>query len=712
MKAGILTFHDADNYGAVLQAYALTQWLKQNNVDAEIVNYQSKIYRKYKTFRKHLYKRAPYILGVDIIKYRNKNRRNKNFASFRKSYLPTSKEMYCKKEDFNGITDKYDYFICGSDQIWNPEITKGFDPVYFLDFVKSPEKKIAYAPSVALKKLTEFQIADISDYTSSFASLAIREQEAIDILQPYCEKDINKTCDPVFLPDRSCYDNICSKTYEGKKYVFLYVVGRAVKFKKVISYAEKTAKEKGLELYYIIDGDKALYHIDGKNVFGCNPKDFLSLIKNAQCVVSNSFHATAFSILFAKQFITFLKDGTGSRMVNLLRAFNLENRIFDEDKTDMFKNQIDYSSLEKSLNEFRVDSVEYLCNALGLKETEQKITDNEIISQRQKNRKELKEFVEWRKNAYLVRHRDEHTLAKSRSGGIFTAVSDAILAEGGVVYGCAMEGTTTAVHQRATTKEERDLFRGSKYIQSEMRDCFTQVKKDLKDGLTVLFSGTSCQIAGLLGYLHGEDTSKLYTMDIICHGTPSPKLWREYLNWMKEKYGKEITAVNFRNKRYGWKAHYETVKMGKAAHTTSTFRILFFRNAFLRPACYECPFSKLNRLSDITIGDAWGIQKSKSKFNDNKGCSIVLLNSEKAEKIFKSVKNDLNIENVDLRDFMQHNLYQPSIKPENRQKFWDCLDKQGFDAVADKYGRARLPRRIADKFFILSKNLRRSESDS
>jgi hypothetical protein len=329
MKAGILTFHDADNYGAVLQAYALTQWLKQNNVDAEIVNYQSKIYRKYKTFRKHLYKKAPYILGVDIIKYRNKNRRNKNFASFRKSYLPTSKDMYCKKEDFNGITDKYDYFICGSDQIWNPEITKGLDPVYFLDFVKSPEKKIAYAPSVALKKLTEFQIADISDYTSSFASLAIREQEAIDILQPYCEKDITKTCDPVFLPDRSCYDNICSKTYEGKKYVFLYVVGRAVKFKKVISYAEKIAKEKGLELYYLIDGDKALYHIDGKNVFGCNPKDFLSLIKNAQCVVSNSFHATAFSILFAKQFITFLKDGTSSRMVNLLRAFNLENRIFD-----------------------------------------------------------------------------------------------------------------------------------------------------------------------------------------------------------------------------------------------------------------------------------------------------------------------------------------------------------------------------------------------
>ena len=714
MKVGILTFHGANNYGAVLQAYALAERLKENGIDARIVDYRSKVFDKYKAFRTHLYKKAPYMLFVDLLKFPAKQKRNRNFDSFRNRYLPVSQEAYYKESDFSGLTDQYDFFICGSDQIWNPELTKGSDPIYFLDFVTDTHKKISYAPSVALNRLTEFQIAKMANYLSAFSALSIREQEAIDILQPYCEKSIMKVCDPVFLPNIRCYDRICSDKFKGGNYAFLYIVGSAGRFKNVISYAEKTAKKKGLDLYYLIDGDKTLCHITGKNVFGCSPDDFLSLIRNAGCVISNSFHATAFSILFSKQFVTFLKEGTGSRMSGLLSEFHLQDRILNSNNlVDPFETQIDYSQLQQTLREFRKSSDGYLLAALGINGGDSFVpakTDRELIAARQQNYRELLDFVEWRRKCFLVRHKDAVIVEKSRSGGIFTALSDAVLAKGGVVYGCKMEGVTKAVHQRATTKEERDRFRGSKYIQSEMGDCFKQVKEDLKNGLAVLFSGTGCQIAALYSFLGGKDISRLYTVEIVCHGVPSRRIWAEYLEWMKKKHGKEISAINFRDKRYGWKAHLETVRMDETVFTTSTFRVLFLGNAFLRPACYECHFAGLRRKSDITIGDAWGIEKTRSQMNDDKGCSIALINSENGRELFESCQQDLIVQNADLEDYLQPNLVHPTARPERRQKYWDCLENKGFDALARQYGKAGPLRRIKDRRLILMTNFAKTSN--
>ena len=702
MKAGIVTFHGANNYGAVLQAYALTQWLAQHGIEPEIIDYQSRVFDKYKLLRTWQYKKAPYMLGVDLIKFHGKKKRNKGFDAFRRRYLPISGAVYNTESDFNGITGKYDYFICGSDQIWNPVLTKGPDPVYYLSFVTDPRKKIAYAPSIGLKELHEFQLAKIAEYMSSFASLSIREQDAIDLMQPYCEQEITKCCDPVFLPDKACYDAICSARYEGKQFAFLYVVGTAAAFKHVIAYAEKTAKKNGLQLYYLIDGDKTFCHIDGENVFGCDPCDFLSLVKNAKYVISNSFHATAFAILYSRQFITFLKDGTGSRMVNLLSALNLEDRIFyKESEESAFEKAIDYSGIEQALCAFREPSSDYLLRALGLLPALRREADPALVSQRRSNLSALLSFVEWRRQACLVRHRSPEIVAKSRSGGVFTALSDAILADGGVVYGCRMESPEKAIHCRATTQAERDLFRGSKYIQSEMGDCFKQVRTDLGNGLPVLFSGTGCQVAGLLGFLEGVDTSRLYTVDIVCHGAPSPRLWQEYLKWMERRFGGKISEVNFRDKHYGWKAHFETVRTGGALHRTSVFRVLFFRNAFLRPSCYECPSSNLRRKSDITIGDAWGIEATNSPLNDDKGCSIVLLNSDNGRALFARCQSDIAVEPVNLEDYLQPNLYAPSARPANRRKYWDYFNARGFDALARRYGKGGPFVRVRDMKFIL-----------
>ena len=162
---------------------------------------------------------------------------------------------------------------------------------------------------------------------------------------------------------------------------------------------------------------------------------------------------------------------------------------------------------------------------------------------------------------YAARHKDMHEVETSRSGAAFIALSDWILKQGGVVYGAGYADHFRVVHKRATSKEERNEFKGSKYVQSDLNTVFRQVKKDLKDGLTVLFSGTPCQTSGLASYVGKRLRENLYLVDIVCHGVPGPYLWRDYLAYLEKKQGSRICWVNFRDKQeYGWAAHCETFK--------------------------------------------------------------------------------------------------------------------------------------------------------
>ena len=164
-------------------------------------------------------------------------------------------------------------------------------------------------------------------------------------------------------------------------------------------------------------------------------------------------------------------------------------------------------------------------------------------------------------DAYAARHKDMDEVMKSRSGAAFVAISDYILEHGGIVYGAGYKDHFRVAHKRATTKVERDEFRGSKYVQSDLTGVFRMVKQDLKNGLTVLFSGTPCQTSGLNSYVGKKLRENLVLIDIVCHGVPGPYIWRDYLAYLEKKQGDTITMVNFRDKEvFGWKAHRETFK--------------------------------------------------------------------------------------------------------------------------------------------------------
>lgn len=293
---------------------------------------------------------------------------------------------------------------------------------------------------------------------------------------------------------------------------------------------------------------------------------------------------------------------------------------------------------------------------------------------------------------FAVKHKDHEIRMASRSGGIFTAISDEILSHGGIVYGCVLNDKFEAVHVRAENTVERNKMRGSKYIQSNIGETFRQVRQDLEAGKRVLFTGTSCQVAGLKSYL-GKDYSELLCVDIVCHGVPSLSVWKEYLKWQEQKNNGKVIGVDFRNKTdFGWKAHIETLTMQKPDGNTfkissEVFKELFYGHRILRPSCYKCPYKDIIHPADITIADYWGIDKAAPGFNDNKGVSLVLVNNDIGKEYYDRVCEYLNTRECRIEDSMQPPLKAPFSLPDDRDVFWKNFESKPFGYIVKKYGR-------------------------
>lgn len=291
--------------------------------------------------------------------------------------------------------------------------------------------------------------------------------------------------------------------------------------------------------------------------------------------------------------------------------------------------------------------------------------------------------------AYGCKNKDENIRAASRSGGVFTAISDYILDNGGVVYGCALNERFEAIHKRATTKDERNAFRGSKYVQSIMGDTYQNVKTDLKNGLTVMFSGTPCQVDGLKRFLELSkvDISKLYTVDLVCHGVPSPKVWREYLQFRKSENNSEIISVDFRNKEdFGWKDHVETIKFSNGKSVSSRdYTDLFYTDYIIRRSCHECNYTSIKRVADITLADFWGIEKLDPEFNDNKGLSLILVSSDKGNDLFNSVASNIEYREYPAEKVNQTTLQHPHYYRAKKEEFWKDYNSNSFEYILKKY---------------------------
>ena len=275
--------------------------------------------------------------------------------------------------------------------------------------------------------------------------------------------------------------------------------------------------------------------------------------------------------------------------------------------------------------------------------------------------------------AFAVMNKDEDVRLRSSSGGVFYALAKWTIRQGGVVFGARFDENWEVVHDYTETIDGIVPFMRSKYVQSRIGETYKQAKAFLQSCRQVLFVGTPCQIGGLHTYL-GKDYDNLIMVDIICHGVPSPKVWREFL--ADKVQGDKVLDVNFRDKREGWKDFQCVTTTTTTTTREKQYENLFFRgflnNVYLRRSCYDCQFKHLHRVSDITMADYWGIQDFCLEMDDNKGTSAVFIHSAHGEQVLNQISNDILQKEQDINNVLVCNsmMTQSVALPSKRKRFY------------------------------------------
>lgn len=278
--------------------------------------------------------------------------------------------------------------------------------------------------------------------------------------------------------------------------------------------------------------------------------------------------------------------------------------------------------------------------------------------------------------AYAAVHKDAEVLAKSTSGGAFTAIADAIFARGGIVYGAAMLDDMQVKHIRNTGKGDFEGLRSSKYLQSDTGTTYQMVEQDLKQGKTVLYSGTPCQIDGLKNYL-GKGYENLYTADIVCHGVGSQAYFDKYMDFARERYGK-IKALRFRSKEYvGWSCGGGVVVVDTSdclkkipyRDFDNYYYSYFLSGDIYRKSCYSCKYANTKRVGDFSLGDYWGVEALNLPLRTENGCSLLLVNDQRAIRLLDELESLDRVETtVEQAAHCNKQLNEPSKLPDSREK--------------------------------------------
>lgn len=721
-KIGIITVHRNVNYGANLQAFASCKFINNAGYNAEIIDYYPKEIDKDNylfSWLKLSYnggksKSLPHnikLMTALTLSAPEKNKRLKGFYSFRKKHCRLSPK-YTSFEDIanGGYTD----VVCGSDQIWNPSITCGIKSLYFGDIL-GVNNRISYAASLGREKYNEKDKQKAVELIKKLDYVSVREEKSIEYIKKISGKDVVGVCDPVFLLEKEEYEKIAKPIKLKQPYLLLYSV---VNNPEMLSVAEDYADRNGLILVEICQNKN--YRKKHIQFSALSPEEFLGAINDAQAVITNSFHGTAFSIVFNKNFCVFDNKARGSRITNILNKAGLENRIVEE-KIDEIS-PIDYEKVNANLNDYIEPSKQFLLSALSA--GKRAITDDcvgcgackavckfDAVSITKNYGGFVKCYIDTNKcincgmctkacpvintpqkinpEKVFAFKAEDHIRKNATSGGVASALAEKVINNGGAVYGALLDDNFNLKHIRINRVEDIALIQGTKYIQSDMTGIFDNLKNDLLSGIPVLFTGTPCQVASVKNFASSKklDVQNLYLCDIICHGVPSPKVFKDYIEWLGSTEKRKITKYYFRNKSFSWRGDSSSAQTDKVEikrnKNVSAFMNLYYSNNITCDACFDCKFTSQDRVSDLTISDFWGIEKDNPEFEDELGVSMVLVNSQKGKELFEKLQGksvEANIENS-----KQPQLKHPVEKPKSYDAFWTTYKENGIDCMLKKY---------------------------
>ena len=357
-KIGILTYHRAINYGALLQGYALQEKIKECGADAGMIDYRSDfIENAYRTMwglnKKKLSSWKYTIKGIHDVKTKKKK-----FRAFGEKYLNLTKKY--DRSNVSATENEFDKIVTGSDQVWNMDVC-GNDRAYMLDYVKDDRKKASYAVSLGSYKFKDDEVGLIK----KFNNISIREKGSCEYVSDITGKEGHVDVDPTLLLTGDKWEKVVLKENPVKKpYIFIYSVHPQ---NNMVEYAKKLAKEKNLEIYHLHNRVKKEMKEPGVNLlFDCSPEEFLTLIHDAEYVITNSFHGTVFSIVYHRQFLSELetRGGFNNRVWELLNALGINRRILEQkiyfDRNFNIDEAIDWDDVEQKLAGLREGSVEYI----------------------------------------------------------------------------------------------------------------------------------------------------------------------------------------------------------------------------------------------------------------------------------------------------------------------------------------------------------------
>ncbi len=314
------------------------------------------------------------------------------------------------------------------------------------------------------------------------------------------------------------------------------------------------------------------------------------------------------------------------------------------------------------------------------------------------------------KAAFVLCSKDEKIRKEGSSGGFFTALAEYVINSGGVVYGVAYRDRQIK-HVRITSNSDIGELRGSKYVQSKILDIYDSIAEDLKKGSLVCFSGTSCQLNGILNYLNLKkiSTENFISLDLICHGVSSPLLWEKYIDYQEKKHKSKVVYINFRYKTYGY--HSGSMKLGfengKSYYGSGRVDYMlksFFSEISSRPSCYKCNFKEFNRKADFTVFDAWNYSKLTGDRDDDQGYTNVLVNTDKGKKLFDQIKDSYRYTEVDANKAIHLDgiMYDKSAIPHpKRNEFYINTADDTMDVIAKKYLNITLMDRFIEKLKMI-----------
>ena len=739
MRVAIISWFHYHNFGTVLQAYALSTYIRELGNEVVHISYMPnkepiRLERHY--IKKKLLKVIHRIFKNHKYDEYNDVTSDIAFNKFINENIPLTRPCEVLS-DFDDLNDDYDAFICGSDQIWAPIC---FDTRYFLDFVRDENKIIAYAPSIGLSDIEDKYIKNqMLRLLRRFKHISVREEQGSQLLSNYYKIEAQVVADPtlLFRPD-DWIRLLKLEPDNSKPYILVYFLGQN---QFAWQHVKKFSKKVGLPIKVIPKHDSK-YLIGTEILEGCGPKEFVNALLNADFVCTDSFHGLAFSINLKKPFFIYerfsKKDpkSQNSRIYSLLNQMGLGTRLVTRNN-QIFDKECDFKFSEIALSELRAKSHDYLVDSLSQVKNESNNKNSDVFPLTRtccgcgacmsicptnsvriiKNSygfmeatcdtstcinceacktvcpmcyKEDKPAIS-NGELYSLQSKDASILQRSSSGGAAYEISKLYASRGFDIIGCVYntDGKAELAIAKDGDQELIEKFSGSKYIQSDSLFALEYATNCNKE---TVFFGLPCQISAVNNLLSlKKKRSEFILVDLICHGVPSQKLFDKFLDEIKHKWGfLNNPDVVFRNKLVSWHKYYMSFINDKKMITINEHKNSFYRFFKLghcyAKSCYECPYRAAS-FADIRIGDYWGNSFAK----DETGVSMVISMTEKGDEVIQEIqkKGDITIARHPTEDYC---LYQQN-QNEPLPLFYDelmmdlAVSNKSLKSIAKKYCR-------------------------